>query len=173
MSFVAIGAFVGTYGVAIAGAVAAAGAVYAGEKSAQAQEYNAKVMDQNAEVARSQAASQEDDQRQKGRAMIGRQLAATSESGGDLSGSNLDLLNTSLYGLALDSANIRYVGEVKASGASAQAILDRQQAGATRTGSYLTAAGKLVGASSSYLNSGGTVPTAGWDLSHTTRGSGD
>lgn len=146
---------------AAAAAVSAVGTVYSASKQADAQDYNAKVRDQNAEVARNQAVVREEDQRQRGRAMIGRQLAASSESGAELSGSNLDLLSSSLYGMAMDTANIRYEGALKSSGLEGQAELNRQQADATRTGGYLSAAGQLTGATSSYIRTGSKVPSSG------------
>lgn len=161
MTFAAISAFVVTYGGAIAAAASVGGLLYSGEKKAQADEFNAKVADQNAQVASTQGNAREEDQRQRGRQMIGRQLAASAESGTELTGSNLDLLHTSLYGMAIDSSNIRYETQLRSSGLQTQAMLNRQQADSTRTGSYLSAAGKLIGASKSYTSSGGTIPGTG------------
>lgn len=142
-------------GAAVFSAVAT---IYASEQQAKAEEQQAQVLEKNAMMARSQASSAEDAQREHARKVIGQQLAATSESGGGLTGSNLDLLNDSLYESELDSMNIRYEGELKASGLNDQAAINRSHASSTRTGGYLSAAGRLVGASGSYLNSSGTVP---------------
>lgn len=147
-----------SYLYAGAAAVAAVGAVSAAQSQAAAEEYNAKVADNNAMTARQQASQQEEAQRARARQVIGSQLAATSQSGTGLSGSNLDLLTSSLYGSEIDAMNIRYEGELKASGLNAQAELDRTQASNTGTGGYLSAAGKLMGASASYLSAGGSVP---------------
>lgn len=141
-----------------AAVVSAVATIYASEKQAQAQEYSAAVAEKNAVIARSQASAREDAQRAHSRQVIGKQLAATAESGTTLSGTNLDLLNDSLYQSSLDSMNIRYEGEVKASGLNDQAALDRFGASSTRTGGYLSASGKLIGGASSYMNSGSTVP---------------
>lgn len=156
-----------------AAAVAAVGTLYVSQQQAKAQDYAADVSEKNAIVARSQASASEDATRAHQRQVIGQQLAATSASGTGLTGTNLDLLNDSLYNANIDDMNIRYSGEVKARGQQDEAIADRFGASSTRTGGYISAAGKLVGGSASYLNSGGTVPSSGWDLSHTTRGSGD
>jgi hypothetical protein len=139
-------------------AVGAVAAVSASQQQAAAEEYNAQVAENNATTARQQASAAEEAQRQRARQAIGMQLAATSASGTSLNGTNLDLLNDSLYNVALDSMNIRYEGELKANGLQAQAELDRSQASSTRTGGYLTAAGKLIGGSTSYLQAGTTVP---------------
>lgn len=139
--------------------VSAVTTLYASEKQAQAQEYNAQVAENNATLARQQAGQAEDDQRRRGRIAVGRQLAATSESGTGLTGSNLDLLRDSLYGVEADATNIRYEGALKASGLDAQATLNRFEAGATRTGGYLSAAGSLLKAGSSYTTGSGQIPT--------------
>lgn len=140
-------------------AVAAAGTIYMSQQQGKADDYNADVAEKNATVARSQANANEEAQRTRARAQIGAQLAATSQSGTGLTGSNLDLLDRSLYNEQLDSMNIRYEGELKASGLNDQAALDRSQGSAARTGGYISAAGKLLSASSSYLSAGGTVPS--------------
>lgn len=142
-----------------AAVVSAVATVYATQKQAQAQEFNAKIADQNAEVARSQGNEREEQMRRHARAVIGTQLAATAESGTQLNGTNLDMVKGSIYNEELDANNIRYDTETRATGLNTQAMLDRSQASDTRTGGYLSAAGKLIGGSSSYLNGSGTVPS--------------
>lgn len=150
---------VALYAALASAAVGAVATVYSAQQQADAQDYQADVADKNAMVARSQASAREEAQRQHARQIIGKQLAATAESGGGLTGSNLDLLGSSLYSAELDSLNIRYEGELKASGLTDQAGLLRSEASDTRAGGYLSATGKLIGASSTYLNAYGTVPS--------------
>ena len=149
------------YLAAAGAAVGAVATVSAAESQASAQEYNASIAEQHAVTARSQANDREEAQRAHGRQVIGQQLAATAQSGTSLNGTNLDLLSQSLYGVEVDAMNIRYEGALKASGLNAQASLDRSQADSTRTGGYLSAAGKLIGGSSSYISGDKKVPSYG------------
>lgn len=145
------------YLAAAGAAVGAVGAVTAAQNQSDAEKYNAGIAEQNAKTAQVEGNQQEEQLRQRARQAIGRQLAATSESGTGLSGTNLDLLNSSIYNMHADVANLRYETALKASGLNAQASLDRSQASSTMASGYLSAAGRLLSASGSYTG-GKTVP---------------
>jgi hypothetical protein len=143
-------------------AVSAVGAVVQGDNARKLQHTQADQARLNAEEGSRQATLQIESQRTKARSVIGQQLAATSESGTGLSGSNLDLLNQSLYNNEADSMNIRYGADRQAAGLNQQANINDNQADAAMTGSYLSAAGTLVGGASrsynTYTQAGSLMP---------------
>ena len=149
-------------------AISAVGAISAGEAQASQQraaaaaaDYNANIQTQQAAAASSQASSREDLQRKQARQIVGRQLAATAESGSNLNGSASDLFRQSLLDAEADALNIRYEGELNRVGLTNQAALTKYEAGALRdsasaaqTSGYLSAAGALAGGAYRYTRAG-------------------
>lgn len=125
---------------------------------AQADEYNATVASQNAAVRRQQYVAQEEAQRRQAKQLLGEQRAALAQAGIGLSGSAADVYGQSVARSELDAMNIRYTGELEASGLLAQADqyrysarTNRMNATSSRRGGYLNAAAALLsGASQSY-----------------------
>lgn len=116
-------------------AAAAAAAAYGAYSTAQAQrananaqaaaaDYNAKVQEQNAQLARQNAAAAEEMQRQQANQLLARSRAAAVESGFDPASGSMDLLQQQNADNAeLDAKMIRYKGELEARGYSAQSAL--------------------------------------------------
>lgn len=147
-------------GAAVASAVVGAYSSYQQGQQQQAQldaqakanEYNAQVQAKQAEAARSQAASREDMLRQQARQVMGKQLAATAQSGVLLNGSASDLFRQSLYDTELDAMNVRYEGEMQATGLLNSSQLSQYEGRASRMAGKnaarsgtLSAVGSLVG----------------------------
>lgn len=129
---------------------------------AQASDYNAQVLAQNATIARNNAASAEELQRQQARAQLARGRAAAAQSGFDSATGSLDLLQQQSADRAeLDAHMIRYRGELEARGYSAQSVLDTyggevsrmNASAANRAGNIGAASALLSGASNYYGNS--------------------
>lgn len=139
-----------------AAVVTALGAVQAGRQAdaaAQSQanmdDYNAKMSDIKAKQANAAAGRQEDEQRKKARQAIGMQLASSAEAGAGLNG---DLLRQSIFDSESDTQAIRYEGALKAQGltddaaiARSSAVINRDKGKQAINGSYLNAAGALMG----------------------------
>lgn len=127
------------------------GAIQSANAEASAAKYNAKVADQNANIARQQAAADEDRQRRIAAKTMGGIRANYGASGVTLEGSPLDVIEESAANAKLDELNIRYNGELQAMGFQNTANLDRSRAANAKTSGYLTAGSALlVGGSKSY-----------------------
>lgn len=145
----------------VAAALGAASAIASGNQqkaAAQSQanmaEYNAKKEEQQAEHTNRMAGIKEDQQRQRARQVVGRQVAASAEAGAGL---NEDLLRESIYDSESDTAAIRYEGALQADGydsasamSQSNAAIQRSQGQAAQQAGYLNAAGAIVGGASSY-----------------------
>jgi uncharacterized protein YqfA (UPF0365 family) len=142
-------------------AIGAIGSISQGNAARKSAEYNANVMQRQAETTRSQGLAREEVQRAQARQQIGKQLAAGAESGVGLSGSSLDLLNASMLDSEMDAMNIRYERDLNATGLLNQAALTRADGKAKRNASYLSAAGSLLSGAGGYLAGGGKLPFGG------------
>jgi hypothetical protein len=142
----------------VAGGLQALSAIQQGNQAQAAANYNAQVLENQAQTERNQATVRQEAQRREARQVIGQQLAATSESGAGLSGSNLDLLTESLRNSELDALNIRYQSELNAQGLQQQAGLERFQGKQAKYQSRMSAAGSLLNASGSYFGAGNKLP---------------
>lgn len=138
----------GTWMVALSalGAVTGAvGAIRQGQATAAAQDYNAKIAQQNAETAKLQgnaadAALARDQQRRLGAA-----VAAFGASGNDVStGSPVDVLGDMARSATLDRLTLKYNYRLKGLGYEDQAALDSSSAQNARTSSYLMAGADLA-----------------------------
>ncbi len=142
-------------------AVSAVGAISQGQAAKAAADSQANAMQYNAAADRARAVQasqmagiQEDTQRRNARATIGRQIAASAQSGAGL---NSDLLRESIFNMEADTASIRYDGQLKAAGLNDQAAIGmvnatntRNQGKAAETAGYLNAAGSLLSGGNSY-----------------------
>lgn len=143
--------------------IGGASAIQQGQAQASAARYQAKVADMNAEISQRQAkdalergAREEQQQRFKTAQIMGRQRAAMGANGVDLGfGSPLDTIaDTAVMG-ELDALNVRknfaneaYDYEVAAANGRANAAMSRSSAKSALTGSYLSAAGTVLGGAS-------------------------
>lgn len=126
----------------------------AAKSEANMADYNAKMADIQAKQAYSSAGEQEDLQRKRARAAVGKQLASSAEAGAGL---NADLLRQSIYDSETDAMSIRYEGALKAQGMTdaaamqrSKAVVARDRASSALTGGYLNAAGSILNAGTSY-----------------------
>ncbi len=145
----------------IAGAVTSANAQAASQQSAaNASDYNAEVDRQKAAVASQQGNANEEAQRRSAALAMGKQAAATAQSGVDLSsGSALDLYKQSATNAELDALNIRYGAQLQAQGFQQQGTLDtlsaqqaRSNASSAMTAGYLNAGAAALSSYGSYTS---------------------
>lgn len=152
-----------TYGVIQQGEAQAAQA----ESAAQANEYNATVQRNNAQVAQAAAARREEEQRSQFGQLQGAARVAVAQSGAGMGGSNLEVLKRNALQNELDALTIRYEGQSQARGLIAQSQLEQQQAAANRsagsaarTGAYISAGANLLqGGATAYKNMPTKTPT--------------
>ena len=156
-----------------AAAVSAVSAVSQADAQRKTQHTNADIARDNAMEMSRQATEQIEGQRAKARSIIGRQLADTSESGTGLSGSNLDLLNQSLANSDEDSLALRYNASRNSRGLNMQAGIDDMNADNATTGGTYSAVGSLLNGYARGQSYTAKEKIPGWDMSRTTRGSGD
>lgn len=137
-----IGSTLATVFGAIGTALSVAGTLQASSAQAEAAEYNKKVADMQASVARDQAAARaaqiERQNKQRGAAA----RAAGQSSGFELSGSIMDEVDAVLDNGRMDVLTAMYEGEVQATKATNEAELYRSQARNYRTAGYIGAATK-------------------------------
>lgn len=126
---------------------------------AQADAYNAAVSKQRAESTRAVYSQREEEVRRRSRAALGKMRASLAQAGGGLGGSSADVLEQSEIAAELDALNVRYEGELAASGLLSeerlltyQSGVHRDQAGRARRSGYLGQAGALLSGVGSYLN---------------------
>lgn len=160
MAFAAVIPYIAA-AMAAAGAIASANAQASSAKSAaNAAEYNAEVDRQRATVALQQGNANEESQRRQAAIAMGRQTAATAQSGVDLtSGSALDLYQQSATNAELDALNIRYGAQLQAQGLQQQGTLDtmtaqqqRNNARSATTAGYLNAGASALSSYGTYTN---------------------
>jgi hypothetical protein len=164
-----------TIALVASAATAAVGAVAEGQAQkeaykaqANANEYNAKVSDMNAQIARNNASVREEAMRRKARQVLGQQRGALGQSGIQMTGSALDIIQQSTTMAELDALNTRYEGDLQARGLIATAVGERYQASANRinarnaqTASFIKAGASVASAyaTSAYMTAGTTGTT--------------
>jgi hypothetical protein len=138
--------------------VSAISAQNAADAQKQALDYNADVMDAQAQSEREAAAFAETQQREQAAKLRARQRVAYASSGIDLSeGTPLEVLGQQAGEMEMDALTIRYNGEVKAKQSESQAAIYRMQgaqakkAGVANAGSSLLTG--LGGAATTIINS--------------------
>jgi hypothetical protein len=133
------------------GVLSAFGSLYQGKAEAAAQEFNARVSENNAEMARVQAAEEERRVRVGGAKAIGDMRANYGASGIVTSESSaLDVLEESAMNVELDALTVRYQGHAQALAMKNEAFLAR------RAGKQANLMGK-VGAASALLGAGASA----------------
>lgn len=132
------------------GAIGAIGAIQSGNAQAAAAEYNAKVQEQQAQVAMDQASAQAAIEARKTRQLVAAAEAGAMESGLTLTGTTNAVVNQ-----ARDEGNMNvllamYDGSLKATGYRNNAALDRANAQSSRVAGYFGAATSALGGLSNY-----------------------
>lgn len=153
----------------IAGAVTSANAQAASSQSvANAADYNAAVGQERARSAFEQGNANEEAQRRQAAQAMGRQRAATAQSGVDLaSGSALDLYKQSATNAELDALNIRYGAQLQGQGMQQQSTLDslsadqaRSNANSALTAGYLNAGASALSSYGAYTGQRASIRAA-------------
>lgn len=131
----------------------------AAQSQAQANEYNAAVARQNADIAAQQGNANEETQRRKARMVLGQQRAAIAEAGIGSDGTGGDLYEQSVSNAEMDALNIRYGASLQSAGFTNQAGLDdwqaqqnRRNASAAQTAGYLNAGAAALSSLGGYAN---------------------
>jgi len=111
----------------------------AAARSAQATaEYNAKVTENEAVLARRERALEEDRLRRESIRLAATQRTATAASGVEMSGSPLQALADTYFNTQLDAIRIQYAGDIDETRAEANAALTRAE-GRAKASSFKTA----------------------------------
>lgn len=124
--------------------ISGAGALVQGQDAHAAGNYNAAALGQQAHVAQSQAYADEEAQRRAARQVMGTQAAAVAQAGGGSGGTTAKLVEQSAIAAELDALNIRYGGQIKATGLLAQAQGERLAGQAGRRQGYFLAGANLL-----------------------------
>lgn len=120
---------------------------------AQAADYNAKMQEQNAQIARNNAAAQSEEVRQQQRQMLAKQRAAAAQSGLDPGYGSLGLVQQQSADTAeLDAQMIMYKGELEARGYSSQSVLDAFSGRVSNMNARSANRSAYVGATAALLN---------------------
>jgi hypothetical protein len=129
-----------------------AGQMYSqGVNAKNANEYNAKVAEQEKKVELDQAGREEEALRRQNSQLLSRQRAAIAESGAGSGGSNGMLADQSSVLAELDALNVRYGGAMRGTGLLSQAKQYRASGrSAANGGGLLAGAALLSGASDTY-----------------------
>lgn len=142
MGFLAIIGLIVSMVSAIGGAMAAKDA---GEAQKAAADYNAKVLEAQAQSEREAAAFEETQQREQAAKMRARQRVAYLASGVDLSeGTPLEVLGQQAGEMEMDALTIRYNGEIKAKQSESQAAIYRMQGAQAKKAGYTNAGSSLL-----------------------------
>ena len=152
-----------------AGAIGAVGAIQSANAAKAASEYNAQVQENNAKIAErnrlmalDQTESEAGAKMRENRRTLATIRAQYGKSGLDMSGSALDVLEDSAVEGALDVANIRYQGNVRAMGYTDEAAAQRAGAELSKMNAKAQSTAGYIGAASSLL---GGISRAGTGLS--------
>jgi len=126
-------------------AVSAMSAIQQGQAQAKAQRYNAAVQERNAayEIARSKVESER--RRREVQRILARNRAKAGAAGVTVEGSIEDFLVDQYAEGEVDALMIEHGGSVAAQGRREQAAVFRAGADNAESGSYMTAAGILIG----------------------------
>lgn len=137
--------------IGAATAMAAGGAVYAGDQQRKAANMNADIAEQNAIAERNKAAYDENIHRESVRKLLSSQRALYGKSGVDMTGSPLLVMEDTAGQGELDALAIRYGGDIAAAKQRSSANLSRMQGKSAQTASYFQAGSTLLsGASQAY-----------------------
>ncbi len=129
---------------AVGTAVGVAGTLAQADSQAKAQDYNAKVSENNAIQAKQQSEFEATRVREKGLRLLSAQKAAYGKSGVDLTGSAGDVLLDTSFSNELDALAVEYGGNVGANRYTAEAGLNSMSAANARRAGYYSAGSTLL-----------------------------
>lgn len=130
---------------AIGTVVSVIGALQQGSAASKAASYNAQVNQQNAVIARQNAADAAKQQDRENRLRLGSIAAAQGKSGGDAgTGSVLDVIGDVAAQGELQKQYLLYQGDLQARGYENTATLDTFSGQASKNASYLKAGSELL-----------------------------
>lgn len=129
--------------------------LYEGKAAQQAANYNAQMIEQEAEIAQNVSRANAAAQRRRARAFMGTARAAAGQTGLGMAGSIKDVLDRSAAEAELDAMNIEYGGNLKAIGAANQAAITRWQGKQARKLGNIKAAAQIISAASGSYSGGG------------------
>ena len=129
----------------VSAAISAFGALQSGNAAKTAAKYNAKINEQNADLALADAADQARVLEREQYLRTGAIRAAQGASGGRQEGSVLDVIADVAAQGELEKQMILYRGQLKARGYRNAAQMDEYSGDTAKTGSYLKAGTELLG----------------------------
>jgi hypothetical protein len=162
--------------MAASAVIGAAGAIQQGnaqsssfKSQANAADYNAKVAEQNQQMAREQGNAREEMHRANARRFLGSQRAAVVQSGVDASsGTAAAVQADSAVQQELDALMIRYESELQGRDFGSAAVLERNQAAmsrsnarSSRTSGYINAGASMLGGYASYASNAARIAKMG------------
>lgn len=128
----------------IGGVVSAIGSLYAGQAQANAYKAEAKMQEYQAQSLSNAGAFESARKGQENERLTGSQVTAIAASGGDLSGSGLDVIKDSRTEGEMDKALIRANMQQKSDMSRYQASISKMNAKAAKTGSMISAGAGLI-----------------------------
>lgn len=144
--------------------ISAAGSVVGGMQSAKIHSANAAALEEQAKRREIKAGFDADEARRNYRRAAGKNRAAASATGLDLSTFS-DIEDDSALESALEVEAIKYGGSVDAANYRTQANIQRAEGRAAQIGGYFSAAGKLAGGAARLPNQGGSTFVPSWSTS--------
>ena len=140
----------------VSGGIQALGAVRQGQAAAASADYNAKVAEQNAQIANAQGNAAVEAQQRDAQRRMGAAVAAYGASGVQLSdGSPMDVLEESARNSALDAATLKYNYKLRSMGFQNQANLYSAQSGFATTAGELNAWSSVASGTANAIKFGG------------------
>lgn len=124
--------------------ISTASTIQQGRAAQAAGEFNARVSEAEAKVAREQAARDEEALRRESTSLLGKQRAAIAEAGLSSGGTTGLLADQSAVLAELDALNIRYQGATRGTGLLSQAAASRFGGAQSRKAAGLLAGAQLV-----------------------------
>lgn len=139
---------------AVGSIVSFKGAKAAARSARQVAEYNAQVAENEAILLARAKRDEEANLRKQGERLVAAQRTATAASGIQMSGSPLQALASSYYGIETDAAKIRYAGDIEQVQKVSEADLARVQgyarSQALKTQAYASLLGDVASTYSTY-----------------------
>jgi len=132
--------------LAAGGLLGAVGSIQKGNAANQSSQFNAGVMENNANFASQQGAENQRRIRRSNAQFQGTQTASIGASGLQLSGSALNVLSDSAIEGELMALDAKVSSENKAKGLKAQASLERQRGKSARRAGFITAGSQILSA---------------------------
>ena len=128
------------------------GTITAGENAGRVGNYNSQVLNRQANETLRGAQAREQLQRERSGADLATMRAGLSQNGvAPASGSALVGVSQSMRDAELDALTLQYEGVMEARGQRMQADMEKWQGKVSRRQAYISAAGQLASAASSYM----------------------